>query len=605
MNNKQLAELGEEVGGESGLPKGWCSVALGQAVAFKTGPFGSALHKSDYIFDGVPLINPTHIKDGRLVPSKDVTVSDGVSDRLKDYALLSGDVVMGRRGEMGRCAEVTEAEQGWLCGTGSVIVRTNGAVNSKYLQRFLSSPSVVSTLNGDSVGSTMVNLNQSVLLGLNIELAPLPEQKRIADKLDATLARVDVCRERLARVTPLLKRFRQSVLAAATSGQLTADWREQQNGFAAACKADYASSAAAGQESVGASSPCSTGPTAITADLPSSITDESGSLQNGDCANKETPTSAALDERLASQAHAQAQAQAQANLWAVGNKALIELNTSDLIQASKRKWLLQNSSHNEAGRVEKRLSKFKHHIKANVGLPTSWVWSAFEDAVLLIVDCHNKTAPYETEGIPLVRTTNIRDGRFIWEELRYVNQETYQFWSKRCIPEAGDLVFTREAPMGEVAIIPEGTQICLGQRTMLIRPIEAICSAKYIQAVIMDPNFKARSDSIAVGTGVKHYRVGDVSELLIPLPPVDEQTEIVRRVETLFAFADRLEARLASANAATNRLTPSLLAKAFRGELVQQYPKDEPASELLKRLAAQREVLAKAPKAKRTTKTVA
>lgn len=84
------------------------------------------------------------------------------------------------------------------------------------------------------------------------------------------------------------------------------------------------------------------------------------------------------------------------------------------------------------------------------------------------------------------------------------------------------------------------------------------------------------------------------------LPPLDEQTEIVRRVQRLFAFTDRLEARLASATAAVERLTPSLLAKAFRGELVPQDPNDEPASELLKRLAVQREA---APKAKRAKKS--
>ncbi|WP_444545824.1 hypothetical protein, partial [Vogesella fluminis] len=86
---------------------------------------------------------------------------------------------------------------------------------------------------------------------------------------------------------------------------------------------------------------------------------------------------------------------------------------------------------------------------------------------------------------------------------------------------------------------------------------------------------------------------------------LNSPTEIVRRVETLFAFADRLEARLASASAAAERLTPSLLAKAFRGELVPQDPNDEPASELLKRLAASRESAATAPKAKRGRKPAA
>ena len=83
--------------------------------------------------------------------------------------------------------------------------------------------------------------------------------------------------------------------------------------------------------------------------------------------------------------------------------------------------------------------------------------------------------------------------------------------------------------------------------------------------------------------------LADVRRTPIPIPPKLEQAEIVDRLDSLFAFADRLEARLAKAQATVDRLTPSLLAKAFRGELVRQDPADEPAAELLKRLAAQRE----------------
>lgn len=86
----------------------------------------------------------------------------------------------------------------------------------------------------------------------------------------------------------------------------------------------------------------------------------------------------------------------------------------------------------------------------------------------------------------------------------------------------------------------------------------------------------------------------NLNTIPVPVPPTEEQTEIVRRVETLFAFADRLEARLAQAQTAATRLTPALLAKAFRGELVPQDPNDEPAAELLRRLQAER---ATAPKA--------
>lgn len=185
----------------------------------------------------------------------------------------------------------------------------------------------------------------------------------------------------------------------------------------------------------------------------------------------------------------------------------------------------------------------------------------------MIVDCHNKTAPYVESGIPLIRTSNIRDGKFVWQDLKFVNQETYEYWSRRCPPEPGDIIFTREAPMGEAAIVPTGHRVCLGQRTMLIRPVENLVSAKYLLLAIMEPNFKKRSDIFAVGTGVKHYRVGDVSNLIIPIPPTEEQTEIVRRVEQLFAYADRIEQQAKAAKARVDNLTQAILAKAFRGEL--------------------------------------
>ncbi len=101
------------------------------------------------------------------------------------------------------------------------------------------------------------------------------------------------------------------------------------------------------------------------------------------------------------------------------------------------------------------------------------------------------------------------------------------------------------------------------------------------------------------GSTIKHLTGTALVRVPIPVPSLDQQTEIVRRVETLFDFADHLESRQQSARTATERLTPALLAKAFRGELVPQDPNDKPASELLKRLAA---ASAPAPTQRRTRK---
>lgn len=161
----------------------WKPVSLADLASFRTGPFGSALHKSDYVVGGIPLVNPTHIIDGRIEPEDTVTVTPSVASRLSEFQLRRGDIVIGRRGEMGRCAVVGEREEGWLCGTGSLIIRPAEGVSSDYLQLMLSSPAIISAIVNGSVGTTMVNLNQSTLRAIQIPAPDSAEQHAIAEAL--------------------------------------------------------------------------------------------------------------------------------------------------------------------------------------------------------------------------------------------------------------------------------------------------------------------------------------------------------------------------------------------------------------------------------------
>ena len=88
----------------------------------------------------------------------------------------------------------------------------------------------------------------------------------------------------------------------------------------------------------------------------------------------------------------------------------------------------------------------------------------------LIVDCEHKTAPTQEHGYPSIRTPNVGKGKLILEEVNRVSEETYTAWTRRAIPLPGDLILAREAPAGNVAVIPDGVKVCLGQRTVLIRP---------------------------------------------------------------------------------------------------------------------------------------
>lgn len=176
------------------LPNDWEVKKLGELASLKTGPFGSSIHKSDYTVNGIPIINPTHIKDGNLYPEQNMTLTTDTATRLSDFKLKTNDIIIGRRGEMGRCAVIKKPQQGWLCGTGSLIIRPNAKIFPEYLWRIISSPYVIARIVEASVGSTMINLNQAVLLGLNIQCPAITEQHAIAVALsdaDALLAALD------------------------------------------------------------------------------------------------------------------------------------------------------------------------------------------------------------------------------------------------------------------------------------------------------------------------------------------------------------------------------------------------------------------------------
>jgi len=176
------------------IPEDWAVENLGQRVTFRTGPFGTALHKSDYTENGTPIVNPMHIINGHIVPSLAMTVTQEAANTLSEFKLKLSDVVIGRRGDMGRCAVVTKTEVGWLCGTGSLIIRCSDSVLPSFLQLVLSDARAIAAIENASVGSTMVNLNQGVLHGLKIQFPPLPEQRAIAAALsdtDALLSSLD------------------------------------------------------------------------------------------------------------------------------------------------------------------------------------------------------------------------------------------------------------------------------------------------------------------------------------------------------------------------------------------------------------------------------
>ena len=172
------------------IPLSWSWVKLKELLEqASTGPFGSMLHKSDYVESGIPLVNPANIEGTQISDIGIKKVSIKTAERLQSYKLLSGDVIIGRRGELGRSAVVLGRAAGWLCGTGCFFVTTKAVLLPDYLVFLLASPYIREALMGKAVGTTMNNLNHGILGNLLVPLPPKQEQRRILMQWEVLIKR--------------------------------------------------------------------------------------------------------------------------------------------------------------------------------------------------------------------------------------------------------------------------------------------------------------------------------------------------------------------------------------------------------------------------------
>lgn len=204
------------------IPAHWSVVTIGNSLSMiQTGPFGSQLHSHEYVTAGIPIVNPSHMRDGKIVPSLDVTVSDNKFKELERHRLCLGDVVAARRGELGRCALVNEAEDGWLCGTGSLLLRCKtGMVLPAYFASVFSSSGISEMLNQSSIGATMANLNAGTVARQRIPLPPLDEQQEIWQFVDRESKKSDTTIDKFNREIDLLREYRTRLVADVVTGKL-------------------------------------------------------------------------------------------------------------------------------------------------------------------------------------------------------------------------------------------------------------------------------------------------------------------------------------------------------------------------------------------------
>jgi type I restriction enzyme, S subunit len=187
----------------------------------QTGPFGSQLKSDEYINGGVPVINPSHLGGGFISEDPRVTISKEKAVALSRHALRTGDLVAARRGELGRCAVVTEREEGFLCGTGSALVRPDmGRLRPYFLKTVFSGRKVREMLSLQSVGATMDNLNADIIGALRIPVPSLEEQDRCLRIINENFERLDSLIAKAQELIAFAKERRAALITAAVTGQI-------------------------------------------------------------------------------------------------------------------------------------------------------------------------------------------------------------------------------------------------------------------------------------------------------------------------------------------------------------------------------------------------
>jgi len=159
------------------------------------------------------------------------------------------------------------------------------------------------------------------------------------------------------------------------------------------------------------------------------------------------------------------------------------------------------------------------------------------DVCELIIDSEHKTAPKAPEGYPMVRTTDIERGKLNLRSALRVGEAAYRSWTARAVPKPSDLILAREAPVGNVGIIPPGAEPCLGQRTVLLRPNQGLIEPLYLNYLLSGPELRGRMEALSNGSTVPHLNMGDIRLLELPKLPV---LSTQRRIASILSAYDDL-----------------------------------------------------------------
>ena len=200
-------------------------------------------------------------------------------------------------------------------------------------------------------------------------------------------------------------------------------------------------------------------------------------------------------------------------------------------------------------------------------VPEGWVWCRLKDITELIEDCPHSTAPDEGHGYPLIRTPNVGEGHLVLNGVHRVSQKVYETRTTRATPKCGDIIYAREAPAGNAAVIAENETVCLGQRTVLIRPLGAYVNPMLLTYFLLSPYSRNSLISKATGSTVQHVNMETIRPLYVPIPPFNEQIRIVAEIDRYFALVNAIEQNESSLKDAVQKAKSKILDLALSGRL--------------------------------------
>ncbi|MCI7168548.1 MAG: restriction endonuclease subunit S [Bacteroidales bacterium] len=203
------------------VPEGWCWSCIENVCSkFTTGPFGSMVHKSDYVIDGgVPMVNPANMIGGNISYNKLMFVSELRAKDLQRYRLEPSDILLARRGDLTKCVVIKEEQKDWLCGTGSFVLHTILLLPT-YFKLLYSSTYIQSILTSESVGATMDNLNQGLLSSIIIPIPPIEEQQRIVTTVGLWFSLIENLGVGYSELNQNISKAKSKILDLAIHGKL-------------------------------------------------------------------------------------------------------------------------------------------------------------------------------------------------------------------------------------------------------------------------------------------------------------------------------------------------------------------------------------------------